>query len=68
MEQVQELCVHAAEYERTHDLKKLEELGNIISSLDAGNSVAVVKSFTHMLSLANIADNVHIAHPLGLKI
>ncbi|KAJ8424138.1 hypothetical protein Cgig2_008800 [Carnegiea gigantea] len=61
--QVQELYELAAEYERTHDPKKLEELGNIVTSLDAGDSVAVAKSFTHMLNLANLAEDVQMAHP-----
>ncbi|KAJ8445957.1 hypothetical protein Cgig2_001275 [Carnegiea gigantea] len=60
---VQELYMHGAEYERTHDSKKLEELGNIIASLDASHLVAVAKSFTHMLNLANLPIDVQMAHP-----
>jgi len=67
VDQVQELYERAAEYESTHDPKKLEELENIITSLDAGDWVAVAKSFSHMLNLANLADDVQIAHPTGIK-
>jgi phosphoenolpyruvate carboxylase len=52
----------SAEYERKHDPKKLEELGNLITSLDAGDSIVVAKSFSHMLNLANLAEEVQIAH------
>ena len=58
---------HAAEYERTRDPKKLEELGNMITSLDAGDSIVVTKSFTHMLNLANLAEEVQIAHRRRIK-
>nr|AXQ06467.1 phosphoenolpyruvate carboxylase [Selenicereus undatus] len=66
-ETVQELYEHAAEYERTRDPKKLEELGNMITSLDAGDSIVVTKSFTHMLNLANLAEEVQIAHRRRIK-
>ena len=52
----------SAEYERKHDPKKLEELGNLITSFDAGDSIVVAKSFSHMLNLANLAEEVQIAH------
>ena len=58
---------HAAEYERTHDAKKLEELGDMITSFDAGDSIVVAKSFTHMLNLANLAEEVQIAHRRRIK-
>ena len=58
---------HAAEYERTRDPKKLEELGNMITSLDAGDSIVVTKSFTHMLNLGNLAEEVQIAHRRRIK-
>nr|AAY28729.1 phosphoenolpyruvate carboxylase [Alternanthera pungens] len=61
-ETVQELYEHAAEYERTRDTKKLEELGNMITSLDAGDSIVVTKSFSHMLNLSNLAEEVQIAY------
>jgi len=61
------LYEHAAEYERTRDPKKLEELGNMITSLDAGDSIVVTKSFTHMLNLGNLAEEVQIAHRRRIK-
>ncbi|XP_021723764.1 phosphoenolpyruvate carboxylase 1 [Chenopodium quinoa] len=66
-ETVQELYEHAAEYERTRDTKKLEELGNMITSLDAGDSIVVTKSFSHMLNLANLAEEVQIAYRRRIK-
>ncbi|CAO2813056.1 unnamed protein product [Amaranthus hypochondriacus] len=66
-ETVQELYEHAAEYERTRDTKKLEELGNMITSLDAGDSIVIAKSFSHMLNLANLAEEVQIAYRRRIK-
>ncbi|KAJ8426176.1 hypothetical protein Cgig2_021030 [Carnegiea gigantea] len=62
-----ELYEHAAEYERTHDPKKLEDLGYMISSLDAGDSIAVTKYFTQMLNLANLAEEVQLSHPKRIR-
>ncbi|KAL1299642.1 hypothetical protein AAHE18_18G124500 [Arachis hypogaea] len=61
-ETVQEVYELSAEYEGKHDPKKLEELGKVITSLDAGDSIVVAKSFSHMLNLANLAEEVQIAH------
>ncbi|KAF7822635.1 phosphoenolpyruvate carboxylase [Senna tora] len=61
-ETVQEVYELSAEYEGKHDPQKLEELGNAITSLDAGDSIVVSKSFSHMLNLANLAEEVQIAH------
>lgn len=66
-ETVQELYEHAAEYERTHDPLKLDELGKRITSLDAGDSIVITKSMTHMLNLANLAEEVQIAHRRRIK-
>lgn len=66
-ETVQELYEHAAEYERTHDTKKLEELGNLITSLDAGDSIVIAKSFSQMLNLANLAEEVQLAYRRRIK-
>ncbi|KAL9322163.1 hypothetical protein ACSQ67_010216 [Phaseolus vulgaris] len=60
-ETVQEVYELSAEYEGKHDPKKLEELGNVITSLDAGDSIVVAKSFSHMLNLANLAEEVQIS-------
>ncbi|KAI4388258.1 hypothetical protein MLD38_000602 [Melastoma candidum] len=61
-EMVQECYEHSAEYEGNHDPKKLEELGNVLTSLDPGDSIVIAKSFSHMLNLANLAEEVQIAH------
>ncbi|KAK6134704.1 hypothetical protein DH2020_031552 [Rehmannia glutinosa] len=55
-ETVQECYELSAEYEGKHDPKKLEELGNVLTSLDPGDSIVVAKAFSHMLSLANLAE------------
>ncbi|KAJ8426174.1 hypothetical protein Cgig2_021028 [Carnegiea gigantea] len=62
-----ELYEHAAEYERTHDPQKLEDLGYMISSLHAGDSIAVTKYFTQMLNLANLAEEVQLSHPTRIR-
>ncbi|KAI3898825.1 hypothetical protein MKW92_023388 [Papaver armeniacum] len=60
---VQELYEHSAEYEGgNHDPKKLEDLGNILTNLDPGDSIVVAKSFSQMLNLANLAEEVQIAN------
>lgn len=60
-ETVQECYELSAEYERTHDSKKLDELGNVLTSLDPGDSIVVASSFSHMLNLSNLAEEVQIA-------
>ncbi|KAK7324531.1 hypothetical protein VNO77_28162 [Canavalia gladiata] len=60
-ETVQEVYELSAEYEGKHDPTKLEEIGKVISSLDAGDSIVVAKSFSHMLNLANLAEEVQIS-------
>ncbi|KAK4484675.1 hypothetical protein RD792_007264 [Penstemon davidsonii] len=57
-ETVQECYELSAEYEGKRDPKKLEELGNVLTSLDPGDSIVVAKAFSHMLSLANMAEEV----------
>ncbi|KAK4255889.1 hypothetical protein QN277_008825 [Acacia crassicarpa] len=52
----------SAEYEGKHEAQKLEELGKLVTSLDAGDSIVVAKSFSNMLNLANLAEEVQIAH------
>ncbi|XP_042027950.1 phosphoenolpyruvate carboxylase isoform X2 [Salvia splendens] len=61
-ETVQECYELSAEYENQRDPKKLEELGNVLTSLDPGDSIVVAKAFSHMLSLANLAEEVQIAY------
>lgn len=67
-ETVQECYEFSAEYERKQDPKKLEELGNALTSLDPGDSIVVAKSFSHMLSLANLAEEVQIAYRRRIKL
>ncbi|KAK1324956.1 Phosphoenolpyruvate carboxylase, housekeeping isozyme [Acorus calamus] len=60
-ETVQECYELSAEYEGKHDPKKLDELGKVLTSLDPGDSIVVTSSFSHMLNLANLAEEVQIA-------
>ncbi|XP_038985538.1 LOW QUALITY PROTEIN: SCAR-like protein 2 [Phoenix dactylifera] len=66
-ETVQECYELSAEYERKQDPKKLDELGNVLTSLDPGDSIVVSSSFSHMLNLANLAEEVQIAHRRRIK-
>ncbi|ONM54188.1 phosphoenolpyruvate carboxylase3 [Zea mays] len=67
-EMVQECYEVAAEYETKHDLQKLDELGKMITSLDPGDSIVIAKSFSHMLNLANLAEEVQIAYRRRIKL
>lgn len=67
-EMVQECYELAAEYEGKHDSHKLDELGNVLTSLDAGDLIVVTKSFSHMLNLANLAEEVQIAYRRRIKL
>ncbi|CAM6040140.1 unnamed protein product [Sphagnum compactum] len=44
------------------DRQKLEELGELLNNLDAGDSIVVASSFSHMLNLGNLAEEVQISH------
>ena len=46
----------------------MEELGNVLTSLDPGDSIVVAKSFSHMLNLANLAEEVQIAYRRRIKL
>ncbi|TMX03314.1 hypothetical protein EJD97_017040 [Solanum chilense] len=59
---VQECYELSAEYENTRDKKKLEELGSVLTTLDPGDSIVVAKSISHMLNMANLAEEVQIAN------
>ncbi|KAL8510836.1 hypothetical protein ACS0TY_017593 [Phlomoides rotata] len=61
-ETVQHCCELSAEYEGTRDPQKLEELGRVLTSLNAGDSIVVAKSFSNMLNLGNLAEEVQIAY------
>ncbi|BAT94649.1 hypothetical protein VIGAN_08127000 [Vigna angularis var. angularis] len=65
---VQEVYEISAEYEEKRDPKKLEEFGNMITSLDAGDSIVVAMSFSHMLNLANLAEEVQISRRRRKKV
>ncbi|KAH7844564.1 hypothetical protein Vadar_029450 [Vaccinium darrowii] len=67
-ETVQDCYELSAEYERKLEPQKLEELGSVLISLDAGDSIVVAKSFTHMLNLANLAEEVQIAYRRRIKL
>ncbi|KAF4354328.1 hypothetical protein F8388_022990 [Cannabis sativa] len=67
-ETVQDCYELSAEYEGNQDPKKLEELGNVLTSLDPGDSIVVAKSFSHMLNLANLAEEVQIAYRRRIKL
>lgn len=40
----------------------------MITSLDPGDSIVITKSFSHMLNLANLAEEVQIAHRRRIKL
>ncbi|KAJ3692147.1 hypothetical protein LUZ60_012497 [Juncus effusus] len=61
-ELVQESYELSAEYENQHDISKLDELGKLLMSLDPGENIVVASSFSHMLNLANLAEEVQIAY------
>ncbi|XP_044357875.1 phosphoenolpyruvate carboxylase, housekeeping isozyme isoform X1 [Triticum aestivum] len=61
-ETVQECYELAAEYERTLDPKQLDEIGNLLARLDPEDSIVTTKSLSHMLILANLAEEVQIAY------
>uniref|UniRef100_A0A7N0TYJ7 phosphoenolpyruvate carboxylase n=1 Tax=Kalanchoe fedtschenkoi TaxID=63787 RepID=A0A7N0TYJ7_KALFE len=67
-ETVQECYELSAEYESSRDPAKLEELGSVLTSLDAGDSIVLAKSFSHMLNLANLAEEVQIAYRRRIKL
>lgn len=67
-EMVQECYERSGEYEGKNDPCKLEELGNVLTSLDPGDSIVVASSFSHMLNLANLAEEVQIAYRRRNKI
>jgi len=65
---VQECYELAAEYENKLDPKMLDEIGNVLTSLDPGDSIVITKSFSHMLILANLAEEVQIAYRRRIKL
>ncbi|GFZ05107.1 phosphoenolpyruvate carboxylase 1 [Actinidia rufa] len=67
-ETVQECYELSAEYEGKHDPNKLDDLGSVLTSLDPGDSIVIAKSFSHMLNLANLAEEVQIAYRRRIKL
>ncbi|KAL6140747.1 hypothetical protein ACLB2K_059043 [Fragaria x ananassa] len=67
-ETVQDCYELSAEYEGKRDPKKLEELGNVLTSLNPGDSIVVAKAFSHMLNLANMAEEVQMAYRRRIKL
>ncbi|KAH1247859.1 Phosphoenolpyruvate carboxylase [Glycine max] len=67
-ETVQDCYELSAEYEGQNNPQKLEELGNMLTGLDAGDSIVISKSFAHMLNLANLAEEVQIAYRRRIKL
>ncbi|PNY09235.1 phosphoenolpyruvate carboxylase 2-like protein [Trifolium pratense] len=67
-ETVQDCYELSAEYEGNNNPQKLEELGNMLTGLDAGDSIVIAKSFSHMLNLANLAEEVQIAYRRRIKL
>lgn len=65
---MQECYELAAEYENKLDPKMLDEIGNVLTSLDPGDSIVITKSFSHMLILANLAEEVQIAYRRRIKL
>ncbi|KAJ4842294.1 Phosphoenolpyruvate carboxylase [Turnera subulata] len=65
---VQDCYEVSAEYEGKHEAGKLEELGRVITSLDAGDAIVFAKSFSQMLSLANLAEEVQIAYRRRVRV
>ncbi|KAK3133879.1 hypothetical protein QOZ80_6AG0542260 [Eleusine coracana subsp. coracana] len=59
---VQECYEVSAEYEGKRDASKLDELGARLTSLNPADAIVVASSFFHMLNLANLAEEVQIAH------
>jgi phosphoenolpyruvate carboxylase len=59
---VQDCYELAAEYEGDRDAARLDELGGRLTGLAPADSIVVASSFSHMLNLANLAEEVQIAN------
>jgi NACalpha-BTF3-like transcription factor len=66
--QVQECYELSAEYENDRDEARLGELGSKLTSLPPGDSIVVASSFSHMLNLANLAEEVQVAQRRRIKL
>jgi phosphoenolpyruvate carboxylase len=65
--QVQECYELTAEYQNDRDEARLVDLGSKLTSLPPADSIVVASSFSHMLNLANLAEEVQIAHRRRIK-
>ncbi|XP_047082170.1 phosphoenolpyruvate carboxylase 1-like [Lolium rigidum] len=59
---VQDCYELSAEYEGDRDAARLEELGGRLTGLAPADAIVVASSFSHMLNLANLAEEVQIAN------
>ncbi|KAM0919659.1 hypothetical protein ACQ4PT_008037 [Festuca glaucescens] len=59
---VQECYELSAEYEGDRDAGRLDELGGRLTGLAPADAIVVASSFSHMLNLANLAEEVQIAN------
>nr|BAK09197.1 phosphoenolpyruvate carboxylase [Oryza eichingeri] len=61
--QVVEDCLRlSGEYQSEGDPAKLGELGGLLTSLDVGDAIMVASSFSHMLNLANLAEEIQMVY------
>ncbi|XP_002992495.2 phosphoenolpyruvate carboxylase [Selaginella moellendorffii] len=57
-----ELSGQYGQAEGCGDPAKLEDLGNLVKSLQPGPAIVIASSLSHMLNLGNLAEEVQIAH------
>ncbi|KAI5083404.1 hypothetical protein GOP47_0003147 [Adiantum capillus-veneris] len=63
-----ELASECENAESTDKDKKLEELAEVLKNMDPGDSIVVASSFSHMLNLTNLAEEVQIAFRRRVKL
>ncbi|KAJ4733094.1 Phosphoenolpyruvate carboxylase [Rhynchospora pubera] len=61
-EMVQECHELSVQYETERDPSRLDELGSVLMSLHPNDAIVVASSFSNMLNLANLAEEVQIAY------
>jgi phosphoenolpyruvate carboxylase len=52
----------SVQYETERDPLRLDELGSVLMSLDPSDAIVIASSFSNMLNLANLAEEVQIAY------
>ena len=60
--QVQECYELSAEYETDRDEARIAELGAKLTSLSPADSIVISSSFSHMLNLANLAEEIQMVY------